>query len=317
MGAVAAGCDVREFARAHGAKQRLSLAAGPIGGTYYIYGGGVARLISQHVPNVEATAEVTAASVDNLKFLHGARTDLALTLASTAQSAFDGSGVFAGIGRVPVRCLAMLFTQPLHFVTLVEKGITRLADLRGKSVSSGSPGSGTEEIVLRLLDAVGLNPATDLRRERLGPANAAEALRDGKIDAFFWSSGVPTSAVLDLATTFGKRLRLVPTTDVLAIMQQKYGPLLFFETPIPAGSYPGLDSDVPTVGVATLLVVDESMGEGIVHDITTALFEHRAELAAIHPEAAKLRPETASTGSPIPFHPGAIAYYREVGVWRE
>ena len=269
------------------------------------------------MPNIEATAEVTSASVDNLKFLHGARTDLALTLASTAHAAFEGTGVFATIGRVPVRTLAMLYTQPMHFVTLAEKGINRVSDLRGKIVASGSPGSGTEEIVLRILEAAGLNADTDLRRERLGPANAAEALRDGKIDAFFWSSGVPTSAVLELATTFGKRLRLLPTDDVLPTMQERFGRLLFFPTPIPAGSYAGLDVDIATVGVATLLVVDESMGDTVVYEITKALFEHRAELATIHPEAAKLLPESASTGSPIPFHPGAIAYYRELGVWRE
>jgi TRAP transporter TAXI family solute receptor len=269
------------------------------------------------VPNIEATAEVTAASVDNLKFLHGARTDLALTLASTAYAAFEGTGVFATIGRVPVRTLATLYTQPMHFVTLAEKEINRLSDLRGKVVATGSPGSGTEEIVLRILEAAGLNADSDVRRERLGPANAAEALRDGKIDAFFWSSGVPTSAVLELATTFGKRLRLLPTDDVLPTMQERFGSQLFFQIPIPAGSYAGLDVDVATVGVATLLVVDASMGDSVVYEITRALLDHRAELATIHPEGDKLRPESAITGSPIPFHPGAIACYRDLGVWRE
>jgi TRAP transporter TAXI family solute receptor len=307
-------CDVREYARAHGAKLRLSIATGPIGGTYYVYGGGLASVISRHIPNVEATAELTSASVDNLKFLRMGRADLALVVGTSLYEAYSGTESFRTLGRVPVRALAVLYTQPMHFVTFVETGITSLADLRGKVVSTGTPGSGTDEMVPKMLRAAGLDPDTDIRRHRLGAGNAAEALRDGKIDAFFWSAGVPNAAVMDLATSFRKRVRLVASADVLPALQRPDTPPLFVRSIIPGGSYPGIAEDVATVGVATLLVADASLSERLVHDITSMLFDQREALGAIHAEARTLTAARATTGSPIPFHPGAARYYREQGI---
>ena len=317
LGSIGGACDVREYARAHGAKLRLSIATGPIGGTYYVYGGGLASVISRHIPNVEATAELTSASVDNLKFLRMGRADLALVVGTALYEAYSGTESFKTLGRVPVRALAVLYVQPLHFVTFADKNIGSLADLRGKVISTGTPGSGTDEMVPRLLRAAGLDPETDVRRHRLGPANAAEALRDGKIDAFFWSAGVPSAAVLDLATSFRGRLRLVPTADVLAALQRPDTPPLFLHSVIPGGIYPGITEDVATVGVATLLVADAALSEPLAYEITRILFDQREELGAIHAEARMLTPAFASSGSPIPFHPGAARYYRERGALPE
>lgn len=314
LASTAGACDVREYARSRGAKLRLSIATGPIGGTYYVYGGGLASVISRHVPNVEVTAELTGASVDNLKFLRMGRADLALVIGTALYEAYTGTEAFSALGRVPVQALAVLYVQPLHFVTFAEKRIASLADLRGKVISTGTPGSGTDEMIPRLLRAAGLDPATDVRRHRLGPANAAEALRDGKIDAFFWSAGVPSAAVLDLATSFRERLRLIPTADVLAALQRPDGPPLFLHSIIPGGSYPGSPDDVATVGVATLLVADASLGESLAYEITRTLFDQRDELGAVHAEARTLTPAFSGSGSPIPFHPGAARYYRERGV---
>ena len=313
-GIALAACDVREYARAHGAKLRLSIATGPIGGTYYVYGGGLASVISRHVPNVEATAELTSASVDNLKFLRMGRADLALVVGTSLYEAYAGIESFRDLGRVPVRALAVLYVQPLHFVTFAEKGIASLADLRGKVISTGTPGSGTDEMIPRLLRAAGLDPDTDVRRHRLSPANAAEALRDGKIDAFFWSAGVPSAAVLDLATSFRERLRLVGSADVLASLQRPDTPPLFLHSVIPGGSYPGITTDVATVGVATLLVAEASMSDSLAYEITRVLFDRREELGAVHAEARALTPAFASSGSPIPFHPGAARYSGEHGI---
>ena len=313
LAAIAGACDVREYARAHGAKLRLSIATGPIGGTYYVYGGGLASVISRHVPNVEATAELTSASVDNLKFLRMGRADLALVVGTSLYEAYTGTESFRDLGRVPVQALAVLYIQPMHLVSFADANIRSLADLRGKVISSGSPGSGTDDMVPRLLRAAGLDAETDVRRHRLGPANAAEALRDGKIDAFFWSAGVPSAAVLDIATSFRGRVRLVPTADVLSALQQPGTPPLFLESIIPARSYPGIDEDVATVGVATLLVADASLSESLAYEITSVLFAQREELGAVHAEARTLTPAFASSGSPIPFHPGAAGYYREQG----
>jgi uncharacterized protein len=314
--AIVTGCDVREYARARGAKQRLSIATGQVGGAYYVLGGGLAKVISDHVPNVQVTAELTAASVDNLKFLRAGQVDLGLALGPSLADAYLGTGTFRESGRVPVRTLAVLYTQPMHLVTLARRGITRVADLRGRVVSTTNPGSGTEVIALRMLEAAGLDPDRDVTRERLGPAQSGDALKDGKVEAFFFSSGVPSPAVLELATTFGAEMRLVPSDDLLPVLQQRYGAEQFPLSVIAAGSYPGQESDVPTVGSATLLVVDEKMSEPLAYEITRAIFEHTAELGAIHPVAKTFTPERAAAGSPVPFHPGAIRYYRERGLWR-
>ena len=233
-------CDPREFARRHGARLRVSVATGPTGGVYYVYGGGIAKVISAHVPNVEATAEVTNASVHNLKLLRDGQVDLALTLATTAADAAAGTGAFATFGRVPVAALAVLYTQYTHLVTLERTGIKRLADLRGRVVALGGPGSGTEDIALRILRASGLDPARDLRTQGLGVNAAADALKDGKVDAFFWSSGLPAGALLDLASTPGRHMRLVPNDDPLETLQRAHGAGLYQRAEIPAGAYPGL-----------------------------------------------------------------------------
>ena len=307
-------CDVREFARRHGAKLRLSIATGPVGGTYYVYGGAIAKVISEHIPNVEATAEVTSASVDNLKFLRDGRADLAFTTAPTLNDAYRGAGAFRSLGRVPVRAVAMLYVQPLHIVAAARRAAT-LADLRGRVVSTGPPGSGTEEIALSVLAAAGIDPASGIRRQRLGPAQAAEALRDGKLDAFFWSSAVPNAAVLDLTTSVGRQAVLLPSGDLLPVLQRAYGPALFVESTIPRSAYPGMQADVSTVGVASLLVADASLGEPLAHDVTRALFEHREELVTIHQAARELTLASAVVRSPVPFHPGAIRYYAEQRAW--
>jgi TRAP transporter TAXI family solute receptor len=296
------------------AKQRLSIATGGTGGVFYPYGGGIAKIISENIPNVEATAEVTAASVDNLKFLKQGTSDLAFTMADTAQDAAQGADAFADFGRVPARTLAMLYSSYVHLVTVAGSGIERVADLRGRTVSIGSPGSGTAILAGRILAAAGINPQRDLRTQSLGVAQSADALKDGKIDAFFWNGGLPTAAVVELVNSPGISPTFIPTEDMLPRLQQSHGELLYYRAVIPKATY-STPADVPVVAVANLLVVSETMPEPLAYDITRLLFEKQDELAAIHPQARELSLSTALTGSPVPFHPGAIRYYRERGVW--
>ena len=298
------------------AKQRLSIATGGTGGVFYPYGGGIAKVISENLPGVEATAEVTAASVDNLKFLKQGTSDIAFTMADTAQDALRGKEGFAGVGAVPVRTLAVLYSSYVHLVTLEGSGINRVSDLRGRTVSTGAAGSGTTVLANRMLLVAGLNPERDIRAQSLGVAQSVDALKDGKIEAFFWNAGLPTASILDLVNTPGIRARFIATEEIVPRLHQTYGSSLYYTAIIPKGTYK-TNPDVPVVAVANLLVVSESMSETLAHDITQLLFDKKSDLAAIHPQASELAIETALKGSPIPFHPGAERYYRERRVWKE
>lgn len=313
---VATACNPREFAREHGGITRLSIATGNTGGVYYPYGGGIAKVVSEALPLVQVTAEVTAATVDNLKLIQLGKVDIAFALADTLDDAVKGRGPFARTGAVRARTLAVLYPNYTHLVTVEGSGVDRITDLKGKVVSTGAPGSGTEVIALRVLRAAGLDPDRDLRRQALSVNASADALKDDKIDAFFWSGGLPTASVLDLASTAGLTAKLIPNDDVLPALQAEFGEALYHRLVMPKGSYPGQAADVAVVGVQNALVVDADMDEALAFDLTRTLFEKRRELAAIHPEARLLDPARAVVGSPADFHPGAIRYYRDQGVWK-
>ncbi len=299
-----------------GGTKRLSIATGGTGGVYYPYGGGIAKVLTEHLPNVEATAEVTAASVDNLKFLKQGTSDIAFSTADTAADGVAGRDLFAEFGPVPVRTLAVLYTNAMHLVTVAGSGIAKVADLRGKVVSVGAPGGGTAMFAERILAAAGIDPQRGIRSQGLGVAQSVDALKDGKVDAFFWGGGIPTAAILDLVNTIGITPHFVPLDDVLPALQQRYGESLYYPFLIPKGAY-NLKQDVPAMAVTNVLVVSETMPEALAHDITRVLFEQQPVLATIHPQAKELTLGSAVQGSPIPFHPGAIRYYRERGAWKD
>src|SRR5918999_4278314 len=207
-------CNPREFAREHGGITRLSIATGNTGGVYYPYGGGLAKVLSESLPKVEVTAEVTAASVDNLKLIQLGKVDIAFALADTLADAVHGRGPFEKTGAVKAQTLAVLYPNYTHLVTVEGNGIERLADLRGKIVSTGSAGSGTEVTALRVLRAAGLDPDRDIRRQALSVNASVDAIKDDKIDAFFWSGGLPTASVLDLASTAGLTAKLIANDEV-------------------------------------------------------------------------------------------------------
>jgi uncharacterized protein len=293
-------------------KTRLSIATGGTGGVYYPLGGGLAAMISKHLPGVEATAEVTTASVDNMKLLHANRIALAFTLPDSALEAYQGQ--LKGLKeKVAVRSIAALYSNYMHIVALDGSGIKTVSDLKGKRVSTGAPGSGTELKGLRVLEAYGISPKDLGTQDRLGASESAGALKDRKIDAFIWDGGLPTAAVLDLGATPGIRIRLIPHGDAVQKMVAKYGPL-YFSRSIPKGTYGGMDADVSVAAATNLLAVHERMDEAMAYELTKLLHEHTADLVAVHPAAKEITLKTAVTGSPIPFHPGALRYYKEKGV---
>jgi TRAP transporter TAXI family solute receptor len=263
-------------------KLRLSIATGGTGGVFYPYGGALAKIITEYIPDVEATAEVTAASVDNLKFLRDHKADLAFTTADTLADAVNGRDVFNGT-RLPLRALAVLYVNYTQVVTLASSRIKTLGDLKGRVVSTGSPGSGGELTAFRMLEAVGINPATDIQKQSLGVAQAADALKDGKIDAFFWSGGLPTAALLDLAHTPNISMRLLANDDVLPALQRSYGDLYFLRN-VPKSMYPGLDD--PVVSVTIMLAVHESIPEQLA--LTSGRCSSINRTGGVHPEANNL-----------------------------
>jgi TRAP transporter TAXI family solute receptor len=315
VGLIAVGANPREFARAHGGVVRLSIATGNTGGVYYPYGGGLAKVIGESL-RVQATAEVTAASVDNLKLIQQRKVDIAFTLADTLGDAIAGHGAFERTGPVKARALAVLYPNYTHLATVAGNGIERLSDLRRRVVSTGSPGSGTEVIALRMLRAAGVDPDRDIRRQALSVNASVDALKDGKIDAFFWSGGLPTASILDLASSIGVPARLLPNDDVIPALQGQFGAALYTRRVIPAGAYPGMRADIGVAAVQNVLVVHETMDDALAYDLTRVLFERQSALAAIHPEARHLSLETAVSASPARFHPGAERFYRERGAWK-
>jgi TRAP transporter TAXI family solute receptor len=297
-----------------GSTKRLSIATGGTGGVYYPYGGGIAKVITERIPNVEATAEVTAASVDNLKFIRDHKADIAFTTADTLSDGINGTGAFKD-GKLPIRAIAVLYKNYTHLITLASSGLKTLKDLRGKVVSTGSPGSGTVVTSTRVLEAAGINPLSDIKPQGLGVTESADALKDGKIDAFFWNGGLPAAGVLDLSHTAGITIRVMSNDETLAALQEKYGKDLYVQGIVPKETYKGMDADVGVVSIQNVLVVHNDMDENLVYEITKALFENKATLVAIHPEAKNLSLATAIEGSPAEFHPGAIRYYKEQNVW--
>ncbi len=300
-----------------GLTQRLSVATGGTGGVYYPYGGGLAKVISDHLEGVEATAEVTGGSVDNLKFIANRSADIAIVLSDSLDDAYAGRGAFSDFGAVPARALAVLYDNYNHVVTLEDSGIDSIAALDGRVVSTGAPGSGTEISAFRILEAAGVDPATNIRRQSLSVADSVAAMKDGKIDAFFWSGGIPTGSVLDLATTPGRTIRVLTSESLLPSLQEQYGTGVYHVSNIPQSTYPGMAEDVMTIAVANVLVVHEAMDATLAGQILEALFTNYDQFAAVHPMAALLSLDTAVEGSPIPFHEGAVDYYREQGAWSE
>jgi TRAP transporter TAXI family solute receptor len=247
-----------------------------------------------------------------MKLLHANRVAVAFTLPDSAFEAYQGQ--LKGLNeKVAVRSLAALYSNFMHIVALDGSGIKSVPDLKGKRVSTGAPGSGTEIKGLRVLEAYGITPKDLKSQERLGAGESAGALKDRRIDAFIWDGGLPTAAVLDLGATPGIKIHLIPHGEAVVKMVAKYGPLYFVGT-VPKGTYGGIETAVQVAAATNLLSVHERMDEPMAYQITKLLHEHTPELAAVHQAATEITLKGAVVGSPIPFHPGALRYYKEKGI---
>src|SRR5690349_20450122 len=294
-------------------KIQLSIATGGTGGVYYPLGGGMANVLSKYIPGITATAEVTGGSVDNLKLIGTGKPYIAFAMADASQDAFKGEDKFKG-HKVPLKTLMILYPNRMHVVSVESSGVNTMADLKGKRVSTGSPGSATEVMAFRLIEAAGLDKDKDMKRERLGVAESVNAIKDKKIDAFFWVGGLPTAAVTDLAATPGVKIKMIDHANTVAAMNKKYGNL-YVEDVIPKSTYSGMTADNKQATVMNILVCNANLSDQTAYNIVKTIFDKKAALIAVHKESANFKLENQKAdSSPIPWHPGAIKYFAEQGI---
>ena len=294
--------------------KQLSIATGGTGGVYYPLGGGFGNILGRELPGVVATAQVTGGSVANLQLIGSGKADICYTQVDAAWDAINGTDKFTATGKLPIRALVVMYPNHMHVVSVDGTGITKVEDMKGKRVSTGSPGSATEVYALRVIEAAGLDPDKDMRRERLGAAESVNALKDRKIEAFFWVGGLPTAAVTDLAATPNTKIKVIDIAQYTTKMNEKYGPL-YAEATIPATTYKGMDADAKNNTVWNIMAVNASMDEKLAYDLTRIMLEKRDDLALVHKEALNIKPEWQTSGrAGIPWRPGALKYFKEKGI---
>jgi TRAP transporter TAXI family solute receptor len=286
----------------------LTFATGGTGGVYYPYGGGIANLLSSELDGTVVTVQETNASVDNMQLLASGQAQLAFGLGDVVSDAAKGQNTFSE--PLPICSLGNMYNNFTHVFTTADTGITSIEDVRGKRVSVGAVGSASEVTADRILEAAGIDPQADIERAQLGVAETVAAIQDGTVDVGFWSGGLPTGAIVDLAST--DDLVLIPTADYVDEMAGKYGDY-YFADEIPANTYEGQTEASPQVVSPNILVVRNDMDEQLQQDITRTIFENKEQLLTVHPAAEELDPATADDVTFIETCPGAKAYFDSVG----
>jgi TRAP transporter TAXI family solute receptor len=293
--------------------KQLSIATGGTGGVYYPLGGGFGNILGKELPGVTATAQVTGGSVANLQLIGSGKADLCFTQVDAAWDAVNGLDKFTS-GKLPIRALAVMYPNYMHVVTVEGTGINKVEDMKGKRVSTGSPGSATEVFAFRVIEAAGLDKDKDMTRERLGVAESVNAIKDKKIDAFFFVVGLPTSSITDLAATPNTKIKLLDHQQYLDKMIAKYGKIYASGT-IPKTTYAGMEKDAQGITVWNIMAVNASTDEKLAYDLTRIMLTKQNELALVHKEALNIKPEwQTSTRAGIPWHPGALKYFAEAGI---
>jgi uncharacterized protein len=288
---------------------RLSVATGNTTGVYYTLGGAYAEAINQQTGGkLKATAAETSASLQNIQQLVAGTHQVAFSLADTAADAVNGTASFEE--KQPIAALTRLYPNYTQVIARSDAGINSIAEMRGKRVSTGAPNSGTEVIANRMLEAAGLDPSKDIQAQRTELGKTVEGMKDGSIDAMFWSGGLPTGGVTDLFVSQRDRVKLLDVTDTLPKLQE-INPI-YEEGVIPASTYQ-TPADVPTVVVPNLLLVKDDMDGNTACVLTKALFDHKADLVKANKAADGIALDTARQTSPVPLHPGAKKALDDLG----
>ncbi|GLZ13303.1 C4-dicarboxylate ABC transporter substrate-binding protein [Actinomadura sp. NBRC 104425] len=300
--AALAGCSQRSGGSA--GRRRLVLASGPTDGQYEPFARRLAQELRRRVGGLTVHVLTTSASVQNLEMLAAGRADLALALSDSAADAVAGRGAFRT--PLPVTALARIYLNYTHLVVAEDSPVRRVTDLAGRRVSLGAVGSGTAVLGERVLRAAG--PPRPVRAVRLGLAESCAALAAGEVEAFFWSGGVPTKAIADLAAR--TLVRLVPLDGLVLALRRAHGPT-YVGVSVPAGTYRQA-AEVPTVGVPSYLVARRGLSSGLAETVTRVMFRARDRLPGPEVPGSYLDERYAIGTGTVPLHPGAVRYYRSV-----
>lgn len=286
----------------------VTIATGGTSGVYYPIGGAISNLIESKL-NFDTSVQATGASVENVNLLDTNRAELAITMADTVQQAYEGSGAFEGeTPKEDLRGLTSLYPNFVQLVTTANSGIESVEDLRGKKVGVGAPNSGVELNARLIFEAHGMS-YDDINEDYLSYSEAVDQIKNGMIDAAFVTSGVPNATVIDLSTTHAAKI--IPIEGAaMEYLEENYP--FFSANVIPAGTYDNTE-DIPTASITNVLLVNNSLSEDVVYEITKAIFENIDAVHASHNSATNISLDTVDVGMPVPFHPGAEKYFKEVG----
>lgn len=277
---------------------RLNIATGNSTGVYYVVGGGLAKIVNDET-DMQATSAETGASVQNIQQVVSEDYDMGFSLADSAADGVNGEGDFEE--KQDIATLGRIYSNYTHVVVRKGADIDSVEDFEGKTISTGSPKSGTEVIANRLIESAGLD-TKDVKRQRLDLTKTVDGMKDGSIDGLVWSGGLPTPAITDLFTSMGNDVEFIDVTPQLSTMQETNE--VYEESTIPGDTY-DLSEDVPTIAVPNVLVVREDMPENVACALTTLLVDEKEALTQVHPAAEEIDAGTMDETGPIPMHPGS------------
>lgn len=301
---------VTALAPAAHAQTRINmvLATGGTAGTYYPFGGAMTKIWNSKISGMNVTAQATGASAENVRLVNKKEAELAIVQSDTVDFAFNAKETFKE-KLTKLSAIAVLYPEIIQIVTREESPIKSFADLKGKKVGVGAPGSGTEANFRQLLDIYGMKKE-DVKAQYLSFAESAEQFKDKHIDAFIVVAGIPNAAIMDIGAMHKIKILSIPD-DMTGKLTQKYPFLAPIK--IPANTYKNITAEVKTVAVMAVLIINPEIKDDIAYSLTKALFENQAELATAHAKGKELNLKTAVKGVSIPFHPGAVKYYKEKG----
>lgn len=284
-------------------------ATGGTSGTYYSFGGSIASIWNANIEGMNVTAQSTGASAENLRLLNRHEADLAFVQNDVMDYAYNGTDIFAGEVLTNFSAMLTLYPEIVQIAASKSSGIKTIADMKGKRVSVGDAGSGVEFNAKQILEAYGLT-FDDINKSNLSFKESSDGLQNGTLDACFIVAGIPNAALQELSLS--SDIVLVSLDQIqLDEMLRKYK--YYTEITIPANTYNKVDTDTKAIAVKATIAVNNNIPEDVVYNLMKTLFDKKSDLAVAHAKGEELNIDNAYQGISIPFHPGALKYYKELG----